>query len=138
MVAPPILVNDSRSSRQRLATACALLAGAAGLGLLFVVDPSKARFLPVCVLHVTTGLHCPGCGMTRAGHALLHGNLLAALRFNALLVLALPVGGVVLWRWLYRRPLRWPPALAWVAFGLLVGFGIARNIPVYPFTLLAP
>jgi hypothetical protein len=130
--------DHARTRRQLLHATIALAAGAAGLGLLYFVNPSRSGFLPVCVLHVTTGLHCPGCGMTRAMHALLHGDMLAAVRFNALLVLALPVGGFALWRWWRRRPVRWPVGVAWGAFGLLIAFGIARNLPVYPFTLLAP
>jgi hypothetical protein len=60
------------------------------LGLLWWFDPAKAN-LPLCTFHVLTGLDCPGCGATRATHELLHGRLLAAWRYNALWVLALPL-----------------------------------------------
>jgi hypothetical protein len=115
--------------------------GAATLvaGLFFFIDPNRARFLPTCPLHTLTGLYCPGCGATRAVHALLHGHVLAALRLNALLLLALPVGaGVGLWRWWSGGGLRWRPAWTWWLLAVAVVFGVLRNIPSYPFTLLAP
>lgn len=38
-----------------------------------------------------TGLKCPGCGTQRAIHALLHGDVVTALRFNALLPVSIPL-----------------------------------------------
>ena len=83
--------------------------------------------------------------MTRAIHELLHGHLLAALHLNALFVLALPVtGGMLAARAFARRQGRaWPsglqkPWVLWALLGVVILFGIARNIPVYPFILLAP
>ena len=54
-----------------------------------------------CVLHAATGIPCPGCGLSRAGAALLHGDVVAATRWNALwplavLVVSLVVAGAVL------------------------------------------
>jgi hypothetical protein len=67
-------------------------------------------------------------------HQLLNGNLERALALNPLLVLALPFLGLLVLRprWCYRV---WVP---WFAFVVLVGYGILRNIPVWPFDLLAP
>ncbi|MCM1178021.1 MAG: DUF2752 domain-containing protein [Clostridium sp.] len=37
-----------------------------------------------------TGLYCPGCGSQRAVHHLLNGRILQAVRYNVLLVAAVP------------------------------------------------
>jgi len=142
----------ARASRGR-----ALLWAVAAIGAvaaLFVVraidpaDPADGHFYPFCVFHQLTGLHCPGCGTLRAMHQLLHGNLAAALRMNVLSVCLLPIMFVVVvrnavgaWRGIpvvWHRP-RWVPAgWRWGVVILIVGFGILRNVPAWPFTLLAP
>src|SRR5438445_13753970 len=62
-----------------------------GALLYFIFDPTKVSIFPPCLLHQVTGLDCPGCGAQRALHQLLHGNLIAALRLNAMFVLSLPL-----------------------------------------------
>jgi len=69
--------------------AAAALAVAAIIVIYFSFDPQTGLF-PRCPSKMLTGLDCPGCGAQRALHALLHGDLTAALRFNALMVAALP------------------------------------------------
>jgi hypothetical protein len=52
-----------------------------------------------CWFHAMTGADCPFCGGSRALGALLHGDVLGALRFNAFAVLVLlpaAVAGLVL------------------------------------------
>jgi len=119
-------------------TAAAILAGAA---FLYLVNPVEYVWLPPCMFHKLTGLNCPGCGMTRATHQLLHGHLLTALHMNALLTIAVPgIVGVGIWH-LVARPERrpsWKPIYTWLVIGVLVVFGFVRNIPAYPFTLLVP
>jgi hypothetical protein len=52
---------------------------AAGLGFVYLVDPNPAdNPYPRCLLKVATGIDCPGCGGTRALHALLHGDVAGA------------------------------------------------------------
>ena len=53
---------------------------------------------------------------------------------NPLLVASLPVLGL-LWLFPNWQRKRWVP---WLALAIVVGFGILRNLPVWPFTLLAP
>lgn len=112
---------------------------------LYRLGPS-ARWFPGCLLHKLTGLDCPGCGMTRAVHATLHGRLGEAFRFNPVGMVLLPAAliglGLELLGWVRGKPLplqfraggRWG---WWIVGGLLV-FWILRNIPTWPFTLLAP
>jgi hypothetical protein len=58
---------------------------------LYFVDPATSPFAPPCLFTAIFGVRCPGCGSLRALHALAHGDLSAALAFNAPLVIALPV-----------------------------------------------
>lgn len=45
---------------------------------------------PKCPLKWLTGLSCPACGIQRALHALLHGDIVGAMRFNYYLAFAIP------------------------------------------------
>ncbi len=124
----------------------ALFGGLAGGGLLFLHPPADAGgFYPPCVWHAATGTHCPGCGITRALHALLHGRILAALDHNAAGLLVFLAAAAVLLQpaWIALRENRWaPPALPrYTAAGLLAGgllWAVLRNLPWAPFTVLAP
>jgi hypothetical protein len=110
--------------------------GASVVVILFQFNPATHGFYPRCLFHQLTGLNCPGCGGLRAVHQLLHGQLVAALRLNALVVLALPG---LLWWLAYFLRLRnhqsAPPrcvakrAHFWLLLALLAGFAILRNVP---------
>ena len=112
------------------------LLAAVGIGISYFVPPS---YFPPCPLHALIGLNCPGCGTTRAAHELLHGHVRTALHLNALFVLAIPV--FILTGLFGRRTLAaWslkPTMWLWL-LGVVLVFGIGRNIPVIPFTWLAP
>lgn len=122
-----------RSMVGPLATAAAVAAGAA---VLAVRDPSAAGGYPPCPIAALTGLDCPGCGSTRAGHALLHGDVIAALDHNLLL---LPGALLAIWLWAAwfthaatgrRLPvLRATPVVTVVAAGIVAAFTVARNLP---------
>ena len=124
--------------------ALAVLAAGAAL-VVWHVDPTQTA-IPVCGLYRVAGLHCPGCGATRATHQLLHGQLLLALRCNALWIVLIPV---VLYGFAseFRRQLRGQPLpgdlfrRGWFVAALLgvaIVFFVLRNVPAYPLTLLAP
>lgn len=107
-------------------------------------NPVTAGFFPQCPLHSLTGLNCPGCGLTRGFHALFQGDILTALHFNALLpIYALIFGYLFLSLILVivrgrGLPLSgFPPYLLWIFLSLTVIFGVVRNLPFYPFSLLA-
>ena len=57
--------------------------------------------LPLCPMAGTFGVPCPGCGLTRATLALLHGDVRAALRLHPLVWLLAPLfvtfSGAVAW-----------------------------------------
>lgn len=71
--------------------------------LYYVADPSVQRFFPSCPLYRYTGWPCPGCGSQRAIHALLHGDFIKALSYNALLMLFIPLLAVLIWADIFKR-----------------------------------
>ncbi len=125
----------SMSGRQ-LGVAVFLLLAAA---YVFLHDPTAQSWYPQCAFHQWTGFWCPGCGTTRAVYALLHGHVVEAFRLNAFTFLS----GLFFAAYYFApervhavvRPKAW-----WgVVYGTLaVAFGVLRNIPHYPFSLLAP
>lgn len=117
---------------------------AASVWVLRHVNPNlPGNPLPPCAFHALTGLWCPGCGMTRALHALVHGDVLQALHLNPLGLLMLPVlPAMLFWSWGWQprvlQPLmRWlmDPRL-WLA--AIPAYWLLRNLPWLPFTLMAP
>jgi hypothetical protein len=129
--------------RLRLAGVSAAIAFVAVF--LYNISPGGSGLCPPCPFHALTGLHCPGCGTLRGLHQILHGNLIAAMGLNPLMVLSLPYLGfayVSLWsKALRNKPLsnrRIPAVWLWALFAAIILFAIARNIPAYPFMILAP
>jgi hypothetical protein len=74
----------------KILIACALVLMALAAVVLYVFDPSEYVLMPKCPFKMLTGLDCPGCGFQRAMHALLHGHVAEAIRFNVFLVVAVP------------------------------------------------
>jgi hypothetical protein len=104
--------------------------------LLYFFAPGEHRFYPRCVFHAITGLACPGCGSLRAAHSILHGDFAAAFRFNPLLFVLLPLAGLAL---AFNRPASLSAISAkwiWALLGVIIAFGVLRNLPMPPFTYL--
>lgn len=100
----------------------------------YVYDPATMPF-PRCPFLVLTGWECPGCGSQRAIHSLLHLDIAAAWRYNAMLVLSIPyVVLLLVAEWLGRRRqsrLYWvvnSEVLIWSYFALVVAWWILRNV----------
>lgn len=70
-------------------------------------DPAGYDIFPKCQFLMLTGYKCPGCGSQRAIHALLNGNFIEAVKFNAIFMLSLPILGAYIFGELtktrYRR-----------------------------------
>jgi Protein of unknown function (DUF2752) len=99
------------------------------------LDPSSSGTFPACAFRSVTGWWCPGCGLTRATHDLLHGDLAEAFANNALVV---PVLAMLILTWgawlghsLGRRPAWIPRAApaAWAGLAIVaLAFAILRNL----------
>lgn len=90
---PPVGPQSSakaRSTRRMVMTAVICIAAIGAVILYASVDPSTNLY-PRCSFRMLTGLSCPGCGSQRALHALLNGDPAAAIRFNAILAIEIPL-----------------------------------------------
>ncbi|MCW2590755.1 MAG: hypothetical protein JWQ86_3182 [Mycobacterium sp.] len=120
-----------------VALAAGLLCGAVWMG-----DPTTPGGpLPVCPTKALLGIDCPGCGSLRMLYSLLHGDVPASVRYNALGLVAVLF---LLWAfgaWTYGRIVgrrivswqhqRWAAAVALV---LVSVWFVVRNLPFAPFT----
>ncbi len=133
--------------------------------LYFFVDARYSGFFPRCPFFALTGLYCPGCGSQRAVSAILHGDVIKAVRYNVMLAVSLPLvlysasvslrttiywiirdfgeKRAMIWlNFLRREPIPqkifYSPVFVKVFLVAVVLFWILRNIPFYPFTVLAP
>lgn len=137
--------NLVSSKIERVLAGAGILAVGAGALVVGHFNPTTAGFFPVCPLFKLTGILCPGCGLTRGFHALFHGDVLTALHFNALIpifALAFGFAFVSLVLIVVRgRGLSWknlPPSAMYGFVIVAIAFFVLRNLPFYPFTLLAP
>ena len=136
-------IRQSWKARLGLSACAAALACAWALYLYFM-GPGNIPL--ICVFHEVTGLYCPGCGAGRACYSILHGQFLEAFCYNPLMTVLLPLIGL----YIAARMVDWVVTggnhidrkinvkfLTWVLV-IVVVYGVLRNIPVFPFTLLAP
>lgn len=130
---------------QRISSAGAVVALTVSSVAVWYFDPAKSDLFPACMLLSMTGFACPGCGLTRGFHELFHGRLIPALDFNLLIpvwafifgylwisLLMLAVRGRSLPMWMKD------PKFLWAFMVVLLTFGVLRNIPVWPLTILFP
>lgn len=75
------------------------------LTLLYEYDPRETEWMPQCFFYKMTGLKCPGCGLQRAIHEILHGDLSAAWHYNHYLFIALPYISIVFIQPYLKHPL---------------------------------
>ena len=116
------------------------------LVLLYSYDPADSGIFPPCPVNYLTGLYCPGCGSLRALHRILHGNFIEALDLNPLMVIMLPFVALLFFSqqvlmFTGRKtffPVHFKKWFYYVLLSAIFIFTIARNIPVYPFSLLKP
>lgn len=119
-----------------------IIAAGAILLLYFLVEPKNGN-MPKCFFHELTGLYCPGCGVQRSFHALLHGNFLTAISYNLLFILLLPLIIYFIFVFVTGKKHSAGSFIYKASFSLavaivVVSFWVLRNIPVAPFSWLAP
>ncbi|MDN6310420.1 MAG: DUF2752 domain-containing protein [Flavobacteriaceae bacterium] len=117
----------------------------AALSLYLNYNPTEVSFFPQCPFHYATGLHCPGCGTQRAIHDILNGDILSGIQHNVLIVLAIAVLSYNLFILLRQhfhphktKNLLYHKATPMTLFFIIIFYWIGRNIPIEPFTFLAP
>jgi len=131
------------NAKIRFLAAFALPVALAVIWLLAVNKPVEGGLFPPCLFHLATGLHCPGCGGTRAAHLLLHGDLLGALRQNVFFVAVLPLAALYIFSLtrfaatgVWKEPIVSGKKATTIIAVLVIGFAILRNLPGFEF--LAP
>ena len=115
-----------------------------GCAVIWLANPTvPGGILPVCPTKALLGIDCPGCGSLRMIYSLLHLDMVAAARFNALGLVAVVL---LLWAyvaWTYGRVagrqvrswqhLRWSAPVALV---LTLAWFVVRNLEFGPFVAL--
>ena len=100
----------------------------------YALDPSTSGAFPQCFFLSLTGYKCPGCGIQRAIHALLHGDVAGAFRYNAFLMVAIPWIALCLFAESRRtrNPRLYahlnPELLMWLLLAAVLIWWILRNI----------
>lgn len=116
-----------------------------GVIYFYKYNPAESLY-PPCPFYYLTGLYCPGCGSSRAVHNLLHGRFLKALDLNPLMVLSIPfvvylfiadMGIHLGKKVIFKRPV-FSHGVYIIIMCLIIVYWILRNIPFFPFTILAP
>jgi hypothetical protein len=140
------LVNRIQARSPRWAAPVAALACMAGaVGYTLFTDPTHSApdAAPSCILKLTTGLDCPGCGGTRAFWYLLHGDLPAAARHHLMFVFAVPFLLYIYLAWTGRQVFGWrlpqlevTPKMIGVFLAAWAVFTVLRNLPGAPFDYL--
>ena len=98
--------------------------GVVGLVFLYIYNPQDISFFPKCPFYALTGYKCPGCGTSRAIHAILHFRFADAFRLNPSLIVAIPV----LLGLLLSRKLAFNVTFGKWILAITVGYWILRNV----------
>lgn len=102
--------------------------------LLYLTDTDLRELVPPCTFHKITGFYCPGCGGTRAVHALLHGRILTSLKYHPIVFYA--AGGYAVYMLSHLldiitkgkvRGLYFCPYYCYVGVGILLGQWVLKD-----------
>ncbi|WP_461303282.1 DUF2752 domain-containing protein [Aureisphaera sp.] len=111
----------------------------------FFYDPTEVDIFPKCPMHSTTGIYCPGCGSQRALHSLLHLDFKSVVTYNFLFIPALGLFiynlGIKGYNRFYNKSIPniiYSSKFTKIVLLIIISFWVLRNIPVYPFNILAP
>ena len=140
------MIVHSRNISPRATWIAFLLLTSAGFVFLSYFNPEESFFFPPCLVQKVTSLHCPGCGATRACHALANGEVAMAFDKNPLFLLGLPLLGFFFVRSAWTGIVKnatysMPPPSARYLLPLavtVIAFGIVRNLPHPAFNWMAP
>lgn len=104
------------------------------IGIVFLIIAylgklSNGPIVP-CIFNKLTGLFCPGCGMTRAIHSIMHFEFLQALRYNFLIILIPPLMGIYLFLD-YKKLHKWAKIMTYIMLVITISYGLARNLSMF-------
>jgi len=120
-----------------------LICFAGGVAYALASNPvgAGAASSPTCLMKLSTGFDCPGCGGTRALWYLLHGDLPAAARSHMVAVFAAPFLVYIYIAWTAKvvfgktlPRLRISPTAIGIFLGIWGAWAVLRNLPWAPFT----
>ena len=115
---------------KRLRTLCIKTGGLLGAGLFYAfICILAGRPLIPCLFHTVTGLYCPGCGVSRMCLSLLRLDFASAVKANAAIFLLLPPGLFMAGWTGSTRLTRVQACVFYVMIGVLLVFGVLRNLP---------
>jgi len=111
--------------------------------LTFYLFDARLGGFPQCPFYLLTGWYCPGCGSQRAFSALVHGDILHAMRYNILMMMFLPLllySAFMHFKYngIQKIKLWYSPVFVKLVLITVVSFWIFRNISIFPFSFLAP
>lgn len=135
IITPVPMPGTNGTRRKYLSLLAAALIVAAGT-VLYFVDPVGTAWAPKCMFRTIIGWQCPGCGISRATHALLHGHFAEALAYNYFFVVSIPyffaVCAVIYIPALRRRARLYRavtgPVPAWTYVTLFCSWWVVRNL----------
>jgi len=96
-------------------------------------NPEEVIFI-ICPINFLTGINCPGCGMTRAMHQLLNGNIEKAIWYNIMIIPTICVGIYGVYRYfcflingdkMFNKKLK---VVVGIFAVLLIIFAVIRNL----------
>ena len=103
-------------------------------GLLYALFISISHWSIPCILHTTTGLYCPGCGVTKMCLSLLNGDIVSAYHANAFLLSFSPLFLLLFIRASIRyckegklNFRKWENHAIWICVGASLVFFLHRN-----------
>jgi len=135
-----------KSNKRKYIAAAGMVILAAVLLYFYFNDPSEKENLYVsCTFKNVTGWDCAGCGGQRALHHLLHLDWENAIQYNALLIILMPYFLVLIFYTIkdfiygtgYPKNFWFSGKMAMIFVALILIYTIVRNLPFFPFTLLA-
>ena len=140
-----LAVRIQQNKKMRIALV--LCAGAVcAVGAFYLYHHNPHSYPLPCIFYMMTGLYCPGCGAGRACYSILHLQFKDAFCYNPLMTVLLPLIGL----YIAARVVDWVITggnhidrkinvkfLTGVLIAVVI-YGVLRNIPAFPFTLLAP
>ena len=120
--------------KKRLKKLFTITGAVLGVGIGYMLFVKLTGWGIPCVFYLTTGLQCPGCGISRMFMALARGDILMAAQYNLLVLCLLPFGAVLAcykaWQYVHtgNTPMgKVEKAFYIIAFLLCVLFFILRN-----------